>query len=76
MRLRQIITEAPVMSSWIADLTLMRNGRDVTMALGDGKRYRVNGVGAAVYQQWMQAQSKGSFWHDQIKNRYRVTRLI
>lgn len=76
MRLRQIITEAPVLSSWIADLTLMNNGRDVVMALGDGKRYRVNTVGPNLYAQWMQASSKGSFWHDQIKNQYTVTRLI
>lgn len=76
MKLRQIITEAPVLSSWIADLTLMNNGRDVVMALGDGKRYRVNTVGPAVYQQWMQAQSKGRFWHERIKQNYAVTRLI
>lgn len=76
MRLRQIINEAPVMSSWIADLTLMNNGRDVVMALGDGKRYRINTVGPRVYQQWMQAPSKGRFWHDQIKQNYVATRLI
>lgn len=64
------------MSSWIADLTLMNNGRDVVMALGDGKRYRINNLGSAVYQQWMQAQSKGRFWHDRVKQNYVATRLI
>lgn len=76
MRLRQIITEAPVLSSWISDITLMNNGRDVVMALGDGKRYRINNLGSAVYQQWMQASSKGSFWHDRVKQNYVATRLI
>lgn len=54
----------------------MNNGRDVVMALGDGKRYRINTVGPRVYQQWMQAPSKGRFWHDQIKQNYVATRLI
>lgn len=76
MRLRQIIAEAPVLSSWIADLTLMNNGRDVVMALGDGKRYRINTVGPNLYAQWMQAPSKGRFWHDRVKQNYVATRLI
>jgi hypothetical protein len=65
-----------VISSWIAELVLQDNQRDVTMVLGDGKRYRVNRIGPGVYQQWMQASSKGRFWHDRIKNQYTVTRLI
>lgn len=65
-----------MISSWIAELVLQDNNLDVTMVLGDGKRYRVNSVGPAVYQQWMQASSKGRFWHDQIKNNYTVTRLV
>lgn len=65
-----------MISSWIAELVLQDNQRDVTMVLGDGKRYRVNRIGPGVYQQWMQAPSKGRFWHDQIKNRYTVTRLV
>lgn len=76
MRLRQIINEAPVMSSWIADLTLMNNSRDVVMALGDGKRYRINALGPSVYQQWIQAPSKGRFWHERVKQNYVATRLI
>lgn len=75
MRIKEIITEDPVASSWISDLTLQNNGRDVTMALNNGRRYRVRNLGPQVYNQWLAAPSKGRFWHDQIKNRYVVTRI-
>ena len=69
------VTEAPVESSWITDITLADDG-SVTVALNDGKRYSVEGVGDAVYQQWMNAPSKGKFFHEQIKDNYEVRRLI
>jgi len=46
------------------------------MALNTGRRYRVAGVGPAVYRQWVAAQSKGRFWHDQIRGNYSVERLV
>jgi hypothetical protein len=72
-----IINEVPVISSWISDLTLVK-GRsgDVTMALGNGNRYSVKGVGAQLYSQWAAAPSKGIFWHENIKNQFPVIRLI
>jgi len=76
MRYREIICEEPVQSTWISDLTLQNNGKDVTMALNTGRRYRVAGVGPAVYRQWVAAQSKGRFWHDQIRGNYSVERLV
>jgi hypothetical protein len=70
------LQEQPVMSSWISDLTLQNNNADVTMALGNGRRYAVRGVGPTVFQQWVTAPSKGKFWHGQIRGNYTVTRLI
>lgn len=76
MRLRQIILEEPVISSWISDLTLQNNRTDVTMALGNGRRYRVRSVGPQLYSAWVAASSKGRFWHDRIRGVYTVERLV
>lgn len=73
----QLLTEAPVMSSWISDLTLVDdNSGDVVMALLNGTRYRVLGVGPNMYGGWMKSGSKGKFWHNNIKKRYKIRRLI
>lgn len=77
MKINEItLIETPVMSSWISDLTLQNNQRDVTMSLGNGNKYRVAGVGAPLYNNWMKASSKGTFWHDQIKGNFIVTRIM
>ena len=77
MKINEIILfEQPVISSWISDLTLVK-GRsgDVTMALGNGRRYLVKGIGSRLYTQWLNAASKGSFWHKNIRNQYQVDRI-
>ena len=78
MRLREFasVTEDPVMSSWITDLTLNSGSSgNVTMALNNGRRYSIQGLGQQLFQAWLQSQSKGKFWHQNIRNQYRVTRL-
>lgn len=78
MRLRELtIREDPVMSSWIANITLTK-GRsgDVTMALKNGNRYSIKKVGPQLFQAWKASGSKGQFWHNQIKNNFVVMRLI
>lgn len=66
-----------VMSSWISNLTLVdNNSGDVVMALLNGRRYRVRGVGQNTYDAWVNSGSKGKFWHTNIKLKHRVTRLI
>jgi hypothetical protein len=71
-----ILNEQPVLSSWIADITLQRNERDVTMTLGNGRKYKVASVGRTVYTAWVNSESKGKFWHTKIKRRHRVLRLL
>lgn len=71
-----VLDEQPVLSSWIADITLQKNERDVTMALGNGRRYKVASVGRSVFTAWVNSPSKGKFWHQHIKNRHRVLRLL
>jgi hypothetical protein len=75
MKLHEALNEEPVMSSWIADIALQNNNRDITMTLGNGIRYVVKGAGEAIYQGWMQAPSKGQFWHNSIRDTYQVVRL-
>lgn len=78
MKIEEImITEKPVISSWIADLTLTR-GRsgNVTMTLGNGRKYSVKKVGTERYYQWINASSKGMFWHQYIKKNHDVVRLL
>jgi len=72
-----MINEKPVISSWIADLTLVR-GRsgNVTMTLGNGKKYSVKKVGTERYYQWLNSPSKGMFWHQNIKKNHVVVRLL
>lgn len=76
MRYREIITETRVMSSWIRDLTVVNdNSGDVVMALSNGRRYRIQGVGKNTYYAWLASRSKGRFWHDRIKLKH-ITRRI
>ena len=66
-----------VMSSWISNLTLVNDDTgDVVMALLNGRRYRVRRVGQNIYNAWANSPSKGKFWHNNIKLKYRVTRLV
>jgi hypothetical protein len=71
-----VLDEQPVLSSWIADITLQRNERDVTMTLGNGRKYKVASVGRPVYTAWFNSGSKGKFWHTNIKRSHRVLRLL
>lgn len=71
-----VLDEQPVLSSWITDITLQKNERDVTMTLGNGRRYKVASVGRPVYTAWVNSNSKGKFWHTNIKRRHRVLRLL
>lgn len=77
MRINEIlVNEEPVLSSWISDLTLQNNERDVTMALGNGRRYAVYNVGPQNYTAWVRSPSKGKFWHSNIKGKFVVKRLM
>lgn len=73
MNLREILTEAPVISSWISDLEFENN--NVIMILGNGKEYIVKNVTFPLYQKWFNSSSKGSFWHKNIAGTYDVRRI-
>lgn len=74
MRIDELqLDEVKVMSSWIADLEY---DRGVTfMTLLSGRRYRILGIPEGVFRQWVNAPSKGKFWHSHIRGNYRTTRI-
>jgi frataxin-like iron-binding protein CyaY len=76
MKIHEALTEDPVMSSWINDITLQRNKKDVTMTLGNGTRYIVNNIGEPNFAAWKAAQSKGQFWHSNIRGTFKVRKLM
>lgn len=75
MKLNEILCEDPVQSSWIGDITLQRTGANVTMKLNNGRRYLVKGVREPLFRKWLASESKGKFWHQNIKGRHMVQRL-
>jgi len=76
MKIHEALTEDPVMSSWISDVTLQQNKRDVTMTLGNGTRYVVNNIGEQNFAAWLKSASKGKFWHSYIKGAFDVRRIM
>lgn len=75
MRLTDIkmLNEVAVVSSWIEDLEMDHNV--VFMTLNSGNQYRILGVPEDVYLEWIEAPSKGKFWHSDIRGNYRVSRI-
>jgi hypothetical protein len=74
MKINEItLIEQPVLSSWIEDLTYTKNA--VIMTLGNAYEYKISNVPQSLYRAWIQAPSKGRFWHRRIKDRFVVTRL-
>lgn len=64
------VLEREVDSSWIADLHY--TGQNILMTLNSGRTYTILNVPEVVYDAWVAAQSKGKFWHQNIKDTYRV----
>lgn len=75
MRLSEILNEKPVQSSWITDLVYSRPTKTLTMRLSNGKRFSIPGVTRGTFEQWINAPSKGNFFHVRIKNRYQINRI-
>lgn len=70
------LDEDPVSSSWISDITLRNNKRDIVMTIANGKKYLVRNPGIKLFRAWIKTGSKGQFWHQYIKNKFLVTRLM
>jgi hypothetical protein len=75
MRAAEILNEKPVESAWITDLIHNRPNKVLTMRLSDGKSYSIPGITRTMFEKWTKAPSKGFFFHQYIKDRYKVTRI-
>lgn len=73
---KQDVVLSAVASSWIADLGYIAKRKVVTMVLTDGHIYHIIGVPFEVFEEWLHAHSKGTFWHvKNIKDNYKIIRI-
>ena len=75
MLVEQILTEKPVVSSWIADVAYNRTTKVARMTLGNGRKYDIEGISRREFDKWHGAGSKGKFWHFYVKGFYSVKRV-
>jgi len=75
MRAAEILNEKPVTSTWITDLTYNRPNKVLTMRLSNGVSYSIPGITRSVFERWINASSKGFFFHQYIKDKYQVSRI-
>lgn len=69
------LREKKVTSTWISDLTYNRPNKTLTMRLSNGNSYLIPGVNRTTFEQWTKAPSKGYFFHNKIKDTYKVTKI-
>ncbi len=72
----QFLIEKPVMSSWITNLVLTRQEKQLVMTLNNGRKYRIDNFTRYKFDMWNRAPSKGKFWHQFVKNKHNVTRIM
>lgn len=64
-----------VTSSTIRSIGYESDTRKLEIEFHGGGLYQYSGVAESVYRGLMQASSKGSYFHDQIKDRYPTRRI-
>jgi len=65
----------PVVSTSLASVGYEATTRILEIEFRKGRIYRYHGVGAKLFEQLMQADSKGRFMNAHIRNAYRFTRI-
>jgi len=76
MRLYEFTNEAPVQSSWQADLSYNKEEQYIVMVTNKDARYKISNVPPQVYSNWRRSPSKGKYWHKFIKNNYEIERIL
>ena len=61
------LTEEAVNSSWIADLTYIKDTGSVIMTTLGGGEYEIPDVPYEEFEQWLSAPSKGKHWWSDIR---------
>ena len=75
MKITDFLTEKPVQSTWITDISYNRPNRVITMRLSAGRTYSIPGVSRTIFERWTKASSKGRFFHQRIKGIFKATRI-
>ena len=75
MKLEEFLTEKAVQSTWIASLTHNRPNKVLTMVLSNGRTFSIPNITRTTFERWSRAPSKGRYYHQYIKNKYRLTRI-
>ena len=70
-----LLNEKMVLSSWIKELTYNRPRKILTMSLLDGKKYLIHNISRRQFDNWNNANSKGQFFHTNVKDRYDIQRV-
>lgn len=75
MKLRELLAEAPVQSSWITDMHYGRKQRLIHITLSSGRVYTIVGASEDLYRNWMNSESKGKFFHQYLRGKFKVWRI-
>lgn len=75
MKLRDLLAEAPVQSSWIRDIHYGRKQRLIHLTTSSGRVYTIVGVSEDLYNNWMNSESKGKFFHQYLRGKFKVWRI-
>lgn len=67
MKLKELLCEQPVLSSWISELNYDPEEQMVILVLKGGKSYEFPGIPQKLYNKWLKAPSKGKFYWRKIK---------
>lgn len=68
--LSEILNEVAVVSSWIEDLSYDDETGSVWMTTLSGGQYEIPEVPYEVFEEWINADSKGKHWWESIKGFY------
>lgn len=75
MKVTEFLTEKPVQSTWITNLTYNRPNKKLTMMLSNGRVFLIPNINRRTFDRWTTSPSKGQFFHNFIKDKYVITRI-
>lgn len=76
MRAIEFLTEKPVESTWIVNIMHNRPNKVVTMRLSNGRAFSIPGITRTTFDKWIKAPSKGHFFHQFIRDKHKITRIL
>ena len=75
MRILDMLVEKAVQSSWITSIRYARRQRLITLTLSSGRLYTIVGASEELCNKWLESPSKGKFFHQNIKGKFKIWRI-